>query len=211
MDFINYLYKPYLSYTNCQISLEIVAALTGIISVYCSINKNILVYPIGIVSTVLYTYLLYQWGLYGDMGINAYYTAMSIYGWWQWANFNEQLTMKNEKSSIYISALNSQFVPIFSLFLFSYIIVLTIYFFKFKTFSQIPTISYFDSIMTAIFLVAMYLMAKKRIENWYFWILGNILAIPLFIVKGYGITAFQYLVFLIMAFVGLRQWRKTPI
>lgn len=209
MDFINYLFKPYLSYTNCQISLEIVAALTGIISVYFSINKNILVYPIGIVSTVLYTYLLYQWGLYGDMGINAYYTAMSIYGWWQWGR--ELLVDSSEPKNVLTNTRNKSQVKYFAFLILAFLLVLFIYLIKFKSFTLIPKINYIDSFITATFLVAMYLMAKKRIENWYFWILGNTLAIPLFIVKGYGITAFQYLVFLIMAFVGLRQWRKTPI
>jgi nicotinamide mononucleotide transporter len=210
MDFYNYLIEPYSNYTSTQIILELIATSTGIASVYFSIKKNILVYPIGIISTVLYTYLLYQWGLIGDMGINGYYTVMSLYGWYSWRNLtnNELLIMNNEQLKMKNENLNdSNFKSQISILFCSFFLVLSIYFFKFDSIVSIPIINYFDSIMTAVFLLAMYLMAKKRIENWIFWMLGNCIAIPLFLVKGYGITAVQYVVFLIMAVVGYRQWK----
>ncbi|MFN5848482.1 MAG: nicotinamide riboside transporter PnuC, partial [Chitinophagales bacterium] len=87
MDFsalIDYLLKPYEQYTTLQIVLEIVAASIGIVSVLFSIRKSIWVYPIGIVSTGLYSYLNYDWKLYGELLINVYYTIMSLYGWGLW-------------------------------------------------------------------------------------------------------------------------------
>ena len=92
-----------------------------------------------------------------------------------------------------------------------FIFVLGVYLLKFSSFDTIPTVNYIDSFITASFLLAMYLMANKKIENWYFWMIGNVLAIPVFIYKGYGITAVQYLIFLIMSFAGLYEWKKSII
>jgi nicotinamide mononucleotide transporter len=205
MDFYNYLIQPYTSYTNFQILLESIAAMTGIISVYFSIKKNILVYPIGIISTVLYTYLLYQWGLFGDMAINGYYTIMSVYGWYNWAVTSQKSQVASHSQLI---TSNSILTSHISILIISFLLVLSIYYFKFGSLLFIPIINYFDSVMTAVFLLAMYLMAQKNIENWIFWMIGNCIAIPLFIIKGYGITSIQYLVFLVMAVIGYREWRK---
>lgn len=199
MEFIDYLIKPYQSYTSFQILLEVIAAFTGILSVYYATKKNIWVYPIGIISTAIYTYLLYQWGLYGDMMINGYYTAMSLYGFYQWGM---QSSVESRQWSVINYCIS---------FVLCFILIVVIYWFKFNSLVNIPIINWIDTLYTAVFLIAMLLMAQKHIENWWFWIIGNTLAIPVFFIKGYGITAFQYIVFLILAIKGLRDWEKENL
>lgn len=201
-EIIAYSIEPYKKYEPLHIVLEILAALFGIFSVILSIRKSIWVYPIGIISTSVYIYLNFQWTLIGEMLINIYYTVMSVYGWWLWFWDAEVFT-----SSIKLTSSNLT-VRTISLFFIGYIAVITIYYFNFGSFLAIPAINYIDTLASAIFLVAMYLMAHKRIEHWLFWILGNTLAIYLFVVKGYAITAFQFLVFLILAVMGWKTWRK---
>lgn len=208
---IQYLLAPYASYSIFQIFMESIAAILGILSVYFATKKNILVYPVGIISTFIYTILLFQWQLFGDMLINLYYTLMSIYGWilWQKNNSPTHHTLQSiDQKTILI---------LISLFNTSALLVLGIYIghYALETntrgialLQKLTWINYVDSITTSTFLIAMYLMARKSILNWHFWILGNTIAIPMFLEKGYAITACQYLIFLILAFKGLVEWRK---
>lgn len=210
---IDYLLAPYVTYSIFQILMESIAAILGILSVYFATKKNILVYPIGIISTFIYTILLFQWQLFGDMLINLYYTLMSIYGWilWQKNNATIHRTLHSiDKKTILILIL---------LFNASALLVLSIYIGHYALeantlglalIQKLTWINYVDSITTSTFLIAMYLMARKSILNWHFWILGNTIAIPMFLEKGYAITAFQYLIFLILAIRGLIAWKQTP-
>ena len=201
MEFIQKLFIPYQTYSSLQIVLELLATCAGIVSVIFAINKRIWVYPVGIVSTVLYTFLLFQWGLYGDMLINAYYTIMSLYGWWAWLQYDEKANEENPKQDFILTQMAFLFIG-------GFILVLGIYYFKYDSVKNIPAINWIEAICTSFFMVAMFLMAKKRIENWFFWILGNALAICLFYIKGYAITSIQYSVFFVLALIGCKQWRK---
>jgi nicotinamide mononucleotide transporter len=201
MEFIQKLFAPYQNYTSFQIGLELMATITGVVSVIFAIHKRIWVYPVGIVSTALYTYLLFQWGLYGDMLINGYYTIMSFYGWWAWMKFEEAAEIEYPK-------LNFVLTQMIYFLTGGFVLVISIYFFKYGSICNIPAVNWIDAFCTSLFLVAMYLMAKKKIENWLFWIAGNALAIYLFYIKGYAITSIQYSVFLVLAIIGWKQWRK---
>ena len=208
MDFaaiIDYLVKPYEQYTKLQKVFEIVAASIGIVSVLFSVRKSIWVYPIGMVSTGLYSYLNYEWKLFGELLINVYYTIMSLYGWGHWY-------FRKEVFSNTIKINDGKGILIWiGLFVIGFSAVLSIYFYIYGTFTAIPIINYIDSLAASLFIVAMYLMAHKRIENWIFWIIGNTLAIYLFIYKGYAITAFQFFVFLVLAGRGWFVWRKNKL
>ena len=78
----DFLFEQYLGYDTCDIVLEIVAVIFGFLSVWYSKQNNILVFPTGMISTIIFVYLLLKWELLGDMMINAYYFVMSIYGWY---------------------------------------------------------------------------------------------------------------------------------
>jgi nicotinamide mononucleotide transporter len=182
---IGYFFLQYKEYETVDIVLEIVAILFGLVSVLFAKKNNILVYPTGIISTILFVYLLNKWGLVGDMLINGYYTTMSIYGWYIW-------TIKEYYQGIVIFVLTLLFVA----FVYKY-------FDKFTNWA-----AYVDTFTTGIFFVGMWLMAKRKIENWIFWIIGDLVSIPLYFYKGYTFTSLQYVLFTIIAIYAYLEWKK---
>ena len=193
------LFEQYSQYQTKDIVLEIIAVVFGLLSVWYSKNNNILVFPTGMISTAIFIYLLYKSVLLGDMMINAYYFLMSIYGWFIW-------TRKENNSVTPISRVTNNEKKIgIIIFLSSLVFVYLIYVY----FDKWGTItSYVDNITTAIFFVGMWLMAKRKIENWIFWIIADIISIPLYFYKGLTFTSLQYLIFTFIAIAGYYSWKK---
>ncbi len=218
MDFLQTLAAQYSSYKTYLIIFESVAVFFGLLSVYFSIKKNIWVYPTGIISTILFIYIMYVFGLLGDMLINVYYTVMSIYGWILWAKHSEDNIHVEVKK-----AGNNDWQVGGLLFVGSLIFVGFVYYLKpyiDNHFSMngvelglyhLDWANYTDIFTTSLFLVGMYFMAKRNIENWIFWIVADFICIPMMIYKGLGITAIQYIVFTVMAIVGYVEWRKSLV
>ena len=197
---IEYLFSQYSTYSTFNIFLEITAIFFGLFSVWYAKKDNILVFPTGLVSTFIYAYLLWQWNLLGDSMINVYYFVMSIYGWYHWTR------KKGDVDEFPVSIMtNKEKVMAVIIFVATlvFVIVVYLYFDKFTSWY-----SYLDTILTAIFFVGMWLMAKRKIENWIFWILGDLLSIPLYFAKGYTFTSLQYIVFTIIAVYGYLEWKK---
>ena len=206
--------KPYEEYTFFQIFLEAVAAFFGLLSVFFSVKRNIWVYPTGIISTTIYVYILFNFGLLGDMLINVYYSIMSIYGWISWNKNTENqiISVDFAKKKDWLVGLN--------LFAMSLVAVCGVYYFKpfidnhFSMngvslgFQQLDWANWLDIFTTSLFLIGMWFMAKRKVENWLFWIVGDLICIPMMLYKGLGITSLQYLVFTIMAVMGYLQWMK---
>lgn len=179
--------------------LEVVAVFFGILSVWFARKENIWVYPTGIINVLIYVYLCFYAGLYADMGINAFYFLMSVYGWYKWTH-----KQNSDSEFLHISRLNfKQALFYFAVIVVSFMVIY--YVLKNYTDSSVPI---FDSFTTALFIAAMLLMALKKIENWHAWIIGDILVIPLFAYKGLVFTSIQYIVFLVLAIMGLVEWRK---
>ena len=185
--------------------LELIAVIFGIMSVWFARQANLLVYPTGIVSTVIYVFICFNIQLYADMGINIFYTSMSIYGWYIWTRKDEQKRVRpirwntKKQQAIGIALIPVLYVLIFAL----------IYVFKKDDSAYMESyIPYVDSFTTSIFLIGMWYMARKKIENWIYWIIGNIISIPLYFVKGLAFTSFQFSVFLVLAIMGLLSWIK---
>ena len=200
-EVFDFIFGPYKTYSNLNIILEIIAATFGILSVVYSKKNSILVYPTGIISTAIYVYLLYQWHLYGDLIINAYYFYMSIYGWVLWsrkdATDNEALKITRMNVSDYQK---SVLIFIFSVI---FVSIVYIYFDKFTEWW-----AYVDTFITGLFFIGMWLLAKRKLENWIFLIIGDIIAIPLFFLKGYALSAILYLFLTIIALFGYSAWKK---
>lgn len=193
------LFQQYSDYQTLDISLEIIAVVFGILSVWFSKKNNILVYPTGMISTSIFTYLLFKWSLLGDMMINAYYFMMSIYGWYIWTRkVNNIVTPISKVSSP--EKITSLIIFFFSL---SFVYGIYNYFDKWGSYT-----SYIDNFTTAVFFVAMWLMANRKIENWIFWIIGNIISIPLYFYKGLTFTSIQYIIFTVIAISGYYTWKK---
>ncbi|WP_326983038.1 nicotinamide riboside transporter PnuC [Chryseobacterium sp. MYb264] len=216
MNLYDLFVSPYKAYSYLDIFLEGSAAFFGILSVYFSIKKNIWVYPTGIISTLIYVYILFNFGLLGDCMINVYYTAISIYGWILWS--------KNSEDNIHVDvkwAEKKEWIYGILLFIISLILVTIVYYFKPYIDNQfsmekvnlglyhLDWANWLDVVTTSTFLLGMWLMAKRRIDSWIFWIIGDIICIPMMIYKGLGITSVQYLVFTIMAISGYVNWEKS--
>ncbi|MBD0777015.1 nicotinamide mononucleotide transporter [Maribacter sp. ANRC-HE7] len=196
-----FLFGQYAGYETYYIVLEIVAVIFGLLSVWYSKQNNILVYPTGLISTSIYVYLLFKWGLIGDMMINGYYFIMSLYGWYVWtrkvddSHFTPitKTTSKEHKISILI-------------FMATLVFVFVVYqiFDKWTSWT-----AYVDTVTTAVFFVGMWLMAKRKVENWLYWIVGDIISVPLYFYKGFTFTSFQYLIFTFIAIYGYQAWKRN--
>ena len=197
----DFFFGQYATYSIIEIVLEIVAVIFGFLSVWYSKQNKIWVFPTGMISTSIFVYLLLKWELLGDMMINGYYFIMSIYGWYIWTRKIDAshvtpistVTKKEKKISIII---------FFATLIFVYIV--------YKSFDKWTNwVAYADTITTAIFFVGMWLMARRKIENWLFWIVGNIISVPLYFHKGFTFTSFQYLGFTFIAIFGYLAWKKN--
>lgn len=215
-EFLLSLVEPYKTYETYQIVLEIIAVVLGVSSVFFSLKRNILVFPTGIISTSIYIYILFVFGLLGDCMINIYYTGMSVYGWVLWSrnspdNVHVEVSWATKKEWIYGSVL----------FVISFIVVVLVYFYKpwiDNGFSMegvdlglyhLDWANWLDVLVTSIFLIGMWFMAKQRIENWIFWIVGDLICIPMFIYKGLLITSIQFMIFTVLAIFAYFEWKNS--
>lgn len=197
----NFLFEQYSGYKTIEIVLEAIAVFFGLLSVWYAKKENVLVYPTGIISTLLFVYLLFKWGLLGDMLINTYYFLMSVYGWYIWTrkvddtHYTPITRTTNLEKIITTSILIGSFI---------FVVLVYSYFDRFNTWT-----AYIDTLTTAIFFAGMWLMARKKLENWIFWIIGDIISVPLYFFKGYTLTSIQYFIFLIIAYYGYLVWKKS--
>ena len=202
---MNEIYEFFLeAYSNSPtyvIVLEFFAFVFGIISVVYAKKENILVYPTGIICTVITIYLLYRAQYFGDMMMNIYYSIMSIYGWWNWSRIKDNryiVLITNTSKREYLTSA------------FFFFLTIAITFFVYKMNLEILHISnYIDIFTSGIFFTAMWLMANKKIECWIFWIIGDIITVPLYGYRGLGMLSLQYMIFLILAIQGYYEWKKT--
>lgn len=196
---LEFLLSQYKNASSTQILLEFTAFVFGIISVFCAKKENILVYPTGLISTVITVYLLYQAKYFADMTMNFYYSIMSIYGWYKWKS------SKREPDLIITRTTTKEKIIGVGLFFLTMVITYLVYlFFDYKL--EIP--NYIDVFTSGIFFTGMWYMALKKIENWTLWIVGDCIAVPLFWYRGLGMLSLQYLIFTILAISAYLEWKK---
>ena len=196
-----FLFGQYSSYETIDVALEIIAVFFGFLSVWFSKQNNILVFPTGMISTLIFVYLLFKWVLLGDMMINGYYFIMSLYGWYIWTrrDSDEQVTPISRMS------FNEKKVSI-AIFLATLVFVYLVY----QIFDKWTSwVAYVDTVTTGIFFVGMWLMATRKLEHWIFWIIGDIISVPLYFYKGFTFTSLQYLGFTFIAIFGYIAWKKS--
>lgn len=183
--------------------LEYIAVFAGIASVWYSRKEHILVYPVGLINTIIYIYLSFKFHLPGEASVNFYYTVMSIYGWYMWMKKDSEhetvlhITRSDQRMWVY--------QVIFFLFFYTAIYFSLVYL-KDKFFEG--AIPWADAFASATAFTGMWLMTRKKVESWYWWIATNISSIPLYFVKGLVFTSVYYIVLLIMALFGLMEWTK---
>jgi nicotinamide mononucleotide transporter len=184
--------------------LEAVAVCTGILSVYFSRKLMVWVYPTGLVSTIIYTYLCWKGHLLGEASVNLYYTVMSLYGWYLWSQKNLaqapvlQVTMDTNKAIVY------QLLAFVAIYLLLYGALQF-----FQQYFAPEAIPWADAAASASAYIGMYLMAKKKIMSWFWWIITNAISIPLYFVKGYVFTSVQFMVLLVLAVLGAQAWYQA--
>jgi nicotinamide mononucleotide transporter len=189
-----------LSYTTWY---EYLAVFAGIASVWFSRAENILVYPVGLINTIIYVYISFEGHLLGEAGVNFYYTVMSISGWYLWSRKDEQkkiilhITWSQGREWLY----QAMFFLVFYISIFA-----ALTYFKQAFFDGV--IPWADAFASATAFTAMWLMTRKKVESWLWWIATNIASIPLYFVKHYVFTSVYYLVLLVFAFWGFAEWRR---
>lgn len=182
---------------------ERIAVIAGIASVWFSRKENILVYPVGLINTIIYIWLSFKGDLIGEASVNFYYTVMSIYGWILWTKKDKEkhpvvhISSSNRKWWLYQSAF-------FAVFYITIFLLLT---YLKKDFAP-DAIPWADAFASATAFTGMWLMTKKKVESWYWWIATNIASMPLYFVKHYVFTSVYYFILLVMAIAGLYEWKK---
>lgn len=195
-----FLFDQYKGYPTYEIVLELTAVFFGLLSVWFAKKDNIWVFPTGIINTAIYVYLLWKWSLLGDMMINFYFLVMSIYGWYHWTRRKDgviefpvaRMDGYEKKMSAVIFVLTLLFV-----------VAVYTFFDKFTHWT-----SYVDTIVTGFLFVGMWLMARRKIENWIFLIIGDIISIPMYFAKGYTFTSVLFLFLTIVAIFGYLEWKR---
>ena len=200
VELYDFFLEAYSTYSKLDIGLEFIAFSFGIISVIYAKKENILVYPTGIICTVITVYILYKAQYFGDMMMNIYYSLMSIYGWWNWSR------IENDKYLLKITRFSKNDLGL-TVFLFLLTVTITYAVYTFNL-TEIKIPNYIDIFTSGIFFTAMWLMANKKLESWVFWIIGDIITVPLYAYRGLGMLSLQYIIFTILAIQGYIEWKK---
>ena len=199
MDF-NTIFKDILDYTTGMNLLEATGLIFGLLAVYYLIKENILTWPAGIIYTFTSLVIFYEAKLYADLLLHVFFLFMNIYGWYYWV-------YGKKKGESEVPVTTSSVKVLVSISLVSVVaIALLGYLLTDFTDASLP---YWDSTTTILSLSGMWLTAKKKIENWYFWFIVDVLATGIYMYKGIYFYGALYLVYIGMAVSGYLEWKKT--
>ena len=194
--------SSYSNHSRIDIVLEFLAFWFGIISVVFAKKQNILVYPTGIICTIITMYLMYKVSLLGHILVNLLYTIISFFGWWNWSR------RENNDLVVKVSKFNSNDLTK-SLLIFFFIVFVAYFAHDFFATNFEGQIKELDILTSGIFVTAMWLMANKKLENWILWIIGNVITIPLYLSSDKIILSIQYVIFTILAVQAYIEWKKS--
>ena len=185
--------------------IEIVAVVFGVLSVWYAHKENIWVFPLGIINVLIYIYICISTQLYANAGINVVYFLTNVYGWYNWSRTN------NDQESLQISRNTNKQNALWLLFA-AVLYGVTVWILRTANQNNPDYLNsilpWIDGMNTSFFLCATVLMTVKKIENWWFWIAGNVISIPVYFSQGLYFTSLQYSIFLVIAIMGLRGWNK---
>ena len=194
--------SSYSNHSRIDIVLEFLAFWFGIISVVFAKKQNILVYPTGIICTIITMYLMYKVSLLGHILVNLLYTIISFFGWWNWSR------RENNDLVVKVSKFTSNDLTK-SLLIFFFIVFVAYFAHDFFATNFEGQIKELDIFTSGIFVTAMWLMANKKLENWILWIIGNVITIPLYLSSDKIILSIQYVIFTILAVQAYIEWKKS--
>ncbi len=198
---LEFFLDPYRDASLLAIALEAVAFVFGIASVWYAKQENILVYPTGLIATAITVVLLYRAGYLGDMTMNVYYSAMSVYGWWNWTRRHG-----HQRQSLHITTTNGKDKTVAALL---FVLTLMVTWLVYQLFGRtLDWSNWIDVFTSGLFFTAMWLMANKKLENWTLWIIADVITVPLYAYRGLGMLSLQFLIFTVLAVMGYRRWRQ---
>jgi len=183
--------------------IELLGAVLGIAYIFFSIRQNILTWPVGLLTSLLYVWVFFVSKLYADMGLQMYYVVISIYGWYEWL-FGKQ---SNKSESLKVSRLSFKLGLVLALI--SLLIFVPIwYILNNYTDSQVPMA---DALATSLSIVATWMLARKILEHWLVWIFVDAFSIGLFWYKDLIPTVILFAVYTVMAYIGFIEWKKEMV
>ena len=178
--------------------IEIAGTLFGILGVVLTIKQNIFCFPAGIINVSLYAYLFFVSKLYSDAVLQIIYIILLVYGWMQWKNktaSSELPVSKTERGLLFVLLTTGAGAAFFlGTFLHN------------KTDASLP---YLDAATTVMSLIAQWMIAKKKIENWILWIAADVIYTGMYIYKSLYLTSVLYFIFIILAIIGYLEWKKN--
>jgi nicotinamide mononucleotide transporter len=187
--------------------IEIFGAVTGIVYVILEIKQNIWLWPVGIVTSAVYVIVFFTNKFYADMSLQVYYLIISFAGWYWWSvgKSGKSNEGKEVTSPLSVTFLNLR-VGLILLFVFIALYLIMYFGLSKLTDSPVPE---WDSFITSLSIIATWMLARKILEHWYLWIIVNTVSVILFLTRGLYPTVILYLVYAIMSFVGLIEWKKS--
>lgn len=191
--------------------LEFVGTILNIWSVWLVTKNNILTWPVGNIAVILFGILLYQIRLYSDLIEQIYFLITGFYGWWIWLYLRKKGTEHKEKLTITHNSKLSNIIYVIIVAIGSLLmgyVMGHIHLYMPNLFPEKASFPFLDAFTTVMSFAAQILMAYKKIECWYLWIMVDIIGIGLYFAKGVVFVSLLYLIFLILATKGLFNWRK---
>ena len=181
---------------------EIIGAVIGLVYLYLEFKANKWLWPVGVLMPIVYVWIFFQSKFYADMGINIYYFFASIYGWILWSKHQ-----KNNQEELLITYTPKRYIvpiSIIGILLFAIIAFILVRF----TDSPVP---YGDSFTTALSVLGMWLLARKHVEQWWFWFFVNIISCALYLWKGLYTTSVLFAIYSIISVFGYFTWKKMML
>ena len=190
-----------------ELYIEILGTIIGFVYLWLEYKANIYLWVVSIIMPLIYLYIFYNVGLYADFAINIYYLLIAIYGWFAWKYGFKLLSFKKERKiveELKISNLPKsvwlKLIPVYIVLQLSITYIIINY-----TNSNVP---WLDSFTTSVSIIAMWLLARKYIEQWLVWIVVDAVSVGLYIYKDLYFTSFLYAVYAVIAIFGYLKWKK---
>ncbi len=181
--------------------IEFFGTVFGLIYIFFSIKQNILLWPVGIITSALYIYVFFYSKFYADMSLQVYYLVISFYGWYSWLHGENKDKKTNQIQIITVTKKLGIILIVITFVLFLFIA------FILKNYTDSP-LPYWDSFTTSASIVATWMLTKKYIEQWLIWIIVDAVSLGLYIYKELYSTSFLFFVYTILAIIGYFEWKK---
>ena len=182
-------------------ALEITGVLFGLLAVYWLIKENILTWPAGILYCIISIYLFWNANLYQDFGLTIFFLFMNVYGWYAWLhpsqNNQDELLITKTSLRTWIAIVTFCLIWIFGTG------------FLFSNFVPNASLPYPDATTTGLSIAAMWMTARKKLENWYLWFIVNIMSTVVYFIKDLNFYSILYFVYIGLAIVGYYKWLKS--